>query len=180
MPPYYHQAFLLVDGYNVIGAWSDLKVIRDRDGLEAARHQLTESLVNYSAFKGFETQVVFDAHYQNTPANSEVLTSHLSVYYTDFQQTADTYIEKTCANYQRQPRVARLIVATSDRAQQQTVLGYGAEWLSALQLAHEVDSSIRRVRGKQQPKKQSRGRFLFNSLDAQSQKRLSDLRRGIH
>ena len=55
------QAFLLVDGYNVIGAWSELKQARDCEGLETARWQLVETLTNYSAFQGYATEVVFDA-----------------------------------------------------------------------------------------------------------------------
>ena len=142
------QAVLLVDGYNIIGTWSCLKKTRDDTGLEAARWQLAEALLNYSAFQGFVTQIVFDAQYQNTGSNQEIITQNLSVYYTDFGQTADTYIEKSCASFRPylrgvlpqqaspgkssyQSRPSRLIVATSDRVQQLMVLGYGAEWMSA-------------------------------------------------
>jgi predicted RNA-binding protein with PIN domain len=181
MPPSSPQAILLVDGYNVIGTWSYLKKTRDRDGLEAARQELVEALINYSAFQGYETHVVFDAHAQNTPTYHEALTAHLSVCYTDFGQTADTYIEKFCAsfrfNFGHPPK--RLIVATSDRAQQLTVVGYGAEWLSSQQLASDVEFAARRSRSKQRPQKQSPSRFLFNSLDAQAQQRLAQWRRGL-
>jgi hypothetical protein len=181
MPRPSPQAVLLVDGYNVIGTWSDLKKTRDRDGLEPARQKLVEALINYSAFQGYETHVVFDAHAQNTPTYCEALTPHLSVCYTDFGQTADTYIEKYCASYR--PNLyrsnQRLIVATSDRAQQLTVVGYGAEWMSSHQLACDVEVTASRVRRKNQSQKQSRGRFLFNSLDAQAQQRLAEWRRGM-
>jgi hypothetical protein len=198
MPPDLPQPVLLVDGYNVIGAWSSLEKTRDKpyplgnpsgkgtgsahsDGLLAARQELVEALINYSAFQGYKTQVVFDAHAQNTPTQCEVLTTHLSVCYTDFEQTADTYIEKFCAsfrfNFDR--RSQRLIVVTSDRAQQLTVVGYGAEWMSARQLVNDIECTARRVRREHRPQKQSRGRFLFNSLDARAQQRLGELRRGI-
>ncbi|MBD2744697.1 NYN domain-containing protein [Coleofasciculus sp. FACHB-1120] len=172
------QAVLLVDGYNVIGLWSYLQRTRDRNGLEAARLELIEALVNYSAFKGFETQVVFDAQYQDTRSNREAITHELSVYYTDFGQTADTYIEKTCASFRYNPyrSARRLIVATSDRAQQLTVVGYGAEWMSAPQLAYDVESTARAVIRKNRPKKHSSGRFLANSLDAKARERLAEWR----
>ena len=179
MPHSSPQAVLLVDGYNVIGAWSYLKKTRDRNGLEAARQELVEALINYSAFQGYETQVVFDAHSQNTPTCSEALTTLLSVCYTDFGQTADTYIEKFCASFRfkiSHPR-ERLIVATSDRAQQMTVVGYGAEWMSSQQLATDIEFTARRVRRQNRPQKHSRGRFLFNSLDAQAQQRLTQWRK---
>ncbi len=181
MPPSSPQPVLLVDGYNVIGSWSDLKKTCDRSGMEAARQELVEALINYSAFQGYQTQVVFDAYYQNRPISCEAFTTHLSVCYTDFGQTADTYIEKFCASFRfklSHPS-QRLIVVTSDRAQQLTVVGYGAEWMSCQQLANDVEFTVRRSRRKQRPQKQSTGRFLFHSLDAQAQQRLAEWRRGI-
>jgi len=188
------QAVLLVDGYNIIGAWSYLKKTRDGTGLEASRWQLIEALINYTAFQGFQTQIVFDAQYQNTCSNQEHITQNLSVHYTDFGQTADTYIEKACASFQSYtsrvlPKAvfsnklpycsqSRLIVATSDRTQQLMVMGYGAEWMSAQQLAGEVESTAIRVR-QHKPKKHSSGRFLANSIDAKARQRLANLRLGL-
>ena len=190
------QAVLLVDGYNIIGTWSCLKKTRDDTGLEAARWQLAEALLNYSAFQGFVTQIVFDAQYQNTGSNQEIITQNLSVYYTDFGQTADTYIEKACASFRPylrgalprqaspgkssyQSRPSRLIVATSDRVQQLMVLGYGAEWMSAQKLGCEVESAVVRARCQHKSGKQTSSRFLANSLDAKSRQRLAELRMGL-
>lgn len=182
MPSPPSQAVLLVDGYNVIGAWSCLQKTRDRHGLEASRQELIEALVNYSAFEGYGTQLVFDAHYQDTGSGCEVITENLSVYYTEFGQTADTYIEKFCASfrYNLSKPAHRVIVATSDRAQRLIVTGYGAEWMSAQQLVYAVESMASRLRRKNQPKKQSSSRFLVNSLDAKAQQRLDKWRRGFH
>jgi hypothetical protein len=177
------QAVLLVDGYNIIGAWQQLNIVRDRDGLEAARWQLVETLVSYSAFKGLSTQIVFDAQYQHTVGTQEVRTENLSVYYTNFGETADTYIEKICAAYYRQylnrSIFSRLIVATSDRAQQLTVVGYGAEWLSAMQLRQEVETATRRSRRKHKESKQSSGRFLASAIDPQARQKLAKMRFGL-
>lgn len=174
------QAILLVDGYNVVGAWTELRRVRDRDGLEESRRQLVETLTGYSAFQGFETQVVFDSQYRENGGNREVITPNLVVHYTDFGQTADTFIEKTCADFRQDIRKfqQRLIVATSDRAQQLTVVGYGAEWMSAEQLAVDVEFAARRVRQRQKPAKKLPGRFLANSLDPIAQERLTQLRFG--
>ncbi|WP_449420130.1 NYN domain-containing protein [Phormidium nigroviride] len=175
------QAVLLVDGYNMIGLWPRLSDKRDRDGLEMARRHLIEELVNYSAFLGLDARLVFDAYYQDTPCVKEIITKNLSVYYTEFGQTADTYIEKSCAvlRYELRSLKRRLIVATSDRAQQLTVVGYGAEWMSALQLARDVESTCRQREGRHNPRKQSSSRFLASSLNAESQKRLAQLRMGL-
>jgi uncharacterized protein len=176
----FRQALLLVDGYNVIGAWHHLQQTRDRDGLESARRELIETLINFTATEGHHTQVVFDAHYQNTPGYSEVYTASLSVHYTAFAQTADTYIEKFCASFFRQVEQSyqRLIVATSDRAQRLTVVGYGAEWLSVQRLAGEIEISSNKIKRKKRPHKSHSGRFLFNALDPEAQERLREMREG--
>jgi uncharacterized protein len=176
-----HQALLLVDGYNIIGAWSALKETRDRDGLESARRELVEALIDYTAYEGLKTQIVFDSHYQKTPGSQEDYTPSVSVYFTAFSQTADTYIEKVCASFRHQQSVgtSRIIVATSDRAQRLTAIGYGAEWMSAQRLATEVEVSTLKIHKKHRPKKPAQGRFLFHSLDPQAKQRLSQWRRGI-
>lgn len=177
------QALLLVDGYNVIGAWQPLIQLRDRQGLEVARRELVEVLLSYSASQDYETHIVFDAQYRGTPGSREMITSYLSICYTDHRQTADTYIEKACAAYRNDLRKfsQRLIVATSDRAQQLMVVGYGAEWMSAQRLWAEVELATQRVQRKQQKlRKQSRSsnRFLANALDPAAQARLAKLRFG--
>lgn len=198
MPPSRKQAVLLVDGYNVIGAWTDLhdsqrqtraqcKKNRNplqsgsKEDLEAARSKLVEELINYSAYEDYETKVVFDAYSRDAPAYYEIITPNLSIHYTDFLETADTYIEKFCAAFRHdlQYSASRLIVATSDRAQQLTAIGFGAEWISSLQLISEVDFSAKRSKRRHHPQKQSSGRFLFNSLDSKAQARLSALRHGL-
>ncbi|MDJ0735350.1 MAG: NYN domain-containing protein [Nostocaceae cyanobacterium] len=182
MSPSLYQAVLLVDGYNIIGAWNCLKKTRDRAGLETARWELVESLTSYSAFHGYKTKIVFDAQYQNSCSNEEIITTGLSVYYTNFGQTADTYIEKACASFRQQlaqSLISRVIVATSDRAQQLMVQGYGAEWMSAHQLCYEVEATVCRTRQKYKPRKQSQSRFLANSIDPKSRQRLAELRMSL-
>ena len=180
-PSYSYQAFLLVDGYNIIGSWSDLKKNRDRYGLEAAREALVESLINYSPVVSYRTQIVFDAHYQRTPSHMEEYTPLVSAYYTAFAETADTYIEKFCATSRHKNESAkqsRLIVATNDRTQRNVVTGYGAECISSQRLAGEVEITARKIGQKKRPAKKFSGRFLFHALDPSAQKRLRQLRQG--
>lgn len=182
MPSSKLEAILFVDGYNVIGAWPHLSRLRDQEGLEVARRELIEALLSYSAAQDFDTQVVFDSQYRDTPSSREVVSTYLSVCYTDHRQTADTYIEKACSAFRKDLRKfsQRLIVATSDRAQQLTVVGYGAEWMSAQKLWAEVELSTQRVRHKQQSlRKQSHAsRRLGNALDPTAQERLAKIRFG--
>lgn len=172
---------MLVDGYNIIGAWPQLTRLRDHNGLESARHHLIEVLANYSSYQGFQTCIVFDAYARKHlgTRTQEAVTQALSVHYTNFGETADTCIEKWCAQLRYQIRLSgqRLIVATSDRAQKLTVTGYGAEWMSAQRLATEVTDTSKverkhhRTRGFQR-----KSRRLSQGLKPDVQDRLRLLR----
>jgi uncharacterized protein len=181
MPRFNPQALLLVDGYNIVGAWTHLKEMRDRDGLEAARDTLVECLASYSSFRGYKTQVVFDAQYQDGPGRQEPVTQYLSICYTEFRQTADTLIELTCARFRSDLRKFdhRLIVATSDRAQQLTVVGYGAEWMSANHLLNDVEAASQQARPHKKSSTRTSHNRLSNYLDPVAQQRLAALRFGL-
>lgn len=173
------EALLLVDGYNVIGTWNDLKQTRDRHGLEMARDELIEILINYASHNCYKTKIIFDAQYQQTPSQEEAHTHFVSAYYTAFSETADTYIEKACAAFRNSYTVPRIIVATSDQAQRHTVVGYGAEWMSSLRLQADVVATNRRARDHRKTHQSNRGRHLMNSLDPKTQQMLRQLRHGM-
>lgn len=172
---------LFVDGYNVIGAHPLLQEVQEEEGLEAARRQLIEIVVNYSASANYETEIVFDAYNQNTRTHREALTSQVWEVYTDFQQTADSYIEWACAQFFRHD-IRRfdqsLVVATSDRAQWLTAVGYGAEWMSSLKLVNLALSMAQKTQQLRQPKKTPK-RFLASGLDDGVQAKLARLRQQL-
>ncbi len=174
------QAILLVDGYNIIGAWSALSDLKENKGLDSARESLIAALANYSAYQAYETWAVFDAYGQATPASQQVITPHLSVHYTGFGQTADSYIERACAKFRNDARkfTQRLIVATSDNVHRQTVIGYGAEGISALHLEGEINRISQQVKSRQKQKKKPASGRVFTSLDPTVQTRLKKLRLG--
>ncbi|MCS6815325.1 MAG: NYN domain-containing protein, partial [Cyanobacteria bacterium] len=105
------------------------------------------------------------------------------VHYTDSNQTADTWIERNCALFcmnEHQPK-PRVIVATSDRAQQLTVVGYGAEWMSAQQLEADVKLAKQELRQVQHQRRRAPGRTLAHTLDAATLKRMREWRMaGFH
>lgn len=173
------QAILLVDAYNIVGAWAELVVLKEEKGLDTAREALIGSLANYSAYMEYETWAVFDAYERRSPASQEKITDHLSVHYTGFGQTADSYIERACSKFRNDARkfTQRLIVATSDNVHRQTVIGYGAEGMSALQLQNEVISATRQVKRRQKNKKKRSGR-VFATLTPDVQARLAQMRLG--
>ena len=127
--------YLLVDGYNIIYAWEELKVVA-RDNLDAARQLLMDLLCNYRGFKTCEVILVFDA-YRVRGGQGEVSRYHnITVVYTREAETADAYIEK--ATYEIGTR-HRVRVATSDGAEQLIILGHGALRLSAGAFKTEVE-----------------------------------------
>jgi predicted RNA-binding protein with PIN domain len=173
-------ARLLVDGYNMVGAWPILVQTKQRHGFEAARQELIEILANYSARKGLDTYLVFDAHGVRSPSSRDIITQNLSVCYTAFGQTADSYIERICSQFrQRSARNNRVIVATSDRAQQLTVVGYGAEWMSARQL--EGDVRLIEAQGRRIARRHSKvtSRSIMGHLDEEAREKLTRLRFGL-
>ncbi|NMF83904.1 NYN domain-containing protein [Nodosilinea sp. P-1105] len=173
-------ARLLVDGYNMVGAWPTLLQTKQRHGFDAARQELIEILANYSARKGLDTYLVFDAHGVRSPSSRDVITQNLSVCYTAFGQTADSYIERICSQFrQRSARNHRIIVATSDRAQQLTVVGYGAEWMSARQL--EGDIRLTTAQGQRQSYRKTKvaNRSIMGGLDEEARAKLIKLRFGL-
>ncbi|MBU6229820.1 MAG: NYN domain-containing protein [Cyanobacteria bacterium REEB459] len=172
-----YLAQLLVDGYNMIGAWPTLVRVRQRHGFEAARQELIELLVNYSARKGLDTQLIFDAYSVRSPQNQEMITPNLSVCYTAFGQTADSYIERVCAQLRQSARGKyRVIVATSDRSHQLTVVGYGAEWMSARQLQGDIDVTQRQAISSSHRRLQPQS--LLSHLNQETREKLMRLRSG--
>lgn len=163
---------MLVDGYNVVGAWRSLQDVLGTGSLAMARDHLVETLTNYSAYRGLHTTIVFDAYNNQTPAVTEEVTEYLKLHYTEYRQTADSYIEKVCAQLRRQRRV---IVVTSDRAQQLTTSGFGAEWMSAALLEQDVRSAEHGMRRKQRSKSSTQRR-LHSVMNEEVKRKLTDWR----
>ena len=53
---------VIVDGYNVIFAWDELRALADSGHIDAARERLMDALSNYAAFTRREVVVVFDGY----------------------------------------------------------------------------------------------------------------------
>ena len=129
--------YLLVDGYNIIFAWEELKRAAG-ESLDAARQMLMDVLSNYQGYRKCRVILVFDA-YKVPHGTGEVSRYHnITVVYTKHAETADTYIEKATYQLGRQHRVR---VATSDGVEQLIILGHGALRLSARAFRAEVDQA---------------------------------------
>ncbi len=128
---------LLVDGYNMIGAWPELRVLKDKD-LSLARDRLIEIMAEYQAYTGYEVKVIFDAHMVDGSGKKE--NAHrIDVIYTRKNETADERIEKLVHELKRID--TRIHVATSDFTEQSLTFGSGALRISARELLIETKMS---------------------------------------
>lgn len=132
--PVYKEEYLLVDGYNIIFAWDELKALA-AENLEGARTKLMEIMCNYQGFCGCHLILVFDAYKVKGNPGSVEQFHNISVVYTKEAETADMYIEKTTKEIARKKRVR---VATSDGMEQIIILGHGATRISARAFQEEV------------------------------------------
>lgn len=129
------KRYLLVDGYNIIFAWDELKELAQAD-LGAARLKLMDILSNYQGFIGDVLILVFDA-YKVEGNRGEIFQYHnIHVVFTKEKETADQYIEKTTHEIARKYQVR---VATSDSLEQVIVMGQGAQRISAEDFYQEID-----------------------------------------
>ena len=126
--------YLLVDGYNVIYSWDDLKEIA-KTNVDAARSRLINILCNYQGYRKCELILVFDA-YKVKGHTEEVERFHnISIVYTKEAETADMYIEKTVHRLSGSRRVR---VVTSDGMEQLIILGGGALRTPSLSFRDEI------------------------------------------
>ena len=126
---------LLVDGYNMIGAWKELRALK-ADKLIDARDRLIEMMAEYKAFSGWRVIVVFDAHL--VPGiEKKKKQFDVEVIFTRENETADERIEKLTV--QLMTRRDQVHVATSDLTEQWVVFAQGALRISARELEIEME-----------------------------------------
>ena len=136
------KEYLLVDGYNIIFAWEDLKELA-KENIEAARGKLMDVLCNYQGYRKMTLILVFDA-YKVPGYTGEVQKYHnIYVVYTKEAETADQYIEKTVHEISKEHQVT---VATSDGLEQIIIMGQGARRLSAQGLLREIKDTGKEMR----------------------------------
>lgn len=168
------EEYLLVDGYNIIFAWEDLRELAEVN-LHAAQSKLMDILSNYQGYKKCTLILVFDAYKVEGHAE-EVLTYHnIHVVYTKEAETADQYIEKTVHKIGRQYEVT---VATSDRLEQVIILGQGAHRISALGLKEEIEETSRQLRREWRERRQSSRSYLFDNVTEEMAQYVEDVRLG--
>ncbi len=164
--------YLLVDGYNIIFAWDNLKKIAE-NSLEDARDKLISILSNYQGAKDIELIIVFDAHLLKGNTGSKETIGKTHIVYTKEAETADTYIELISNSLAKEYLVK---VATSDRLEQLIILGNGAYRVSAMELKADVRDTAKKVKKKIQEIKPVKNNMLFDNLDPKTAKWFEEMR----
>ncbi|MCM1540715.1 MAG: TetM/TetW/TetO/TetS family tetracycline resistance ribosomal protection protein [Blautia sp.] len=136
------EEYFLVDGYNIIFAWEDLRSLSEVN-IDSARDRLMDICCNFQGYLGATLILVFDAYKVKGNPGSVIKYHNIHVVYTKEAETADQYIEKTV---HRIAKKAKVTVATSDRLEQMIIWGEGALRLSAQGFRDAVEDARRRIR----------------------------------
>lgn len=171
---------LIVDGYNVIHAWPDLKRTLDERGLEDARRTLVHRLAEYAAQTSSDVTVVFDAHARVETGDPVQVVDGVTVRYGTRTASADHVIERLAGDAARRGNAGDVVVATGDNLQRALVGAMGVSTMSARGLeaelsrvAGDLSASSRRRR-----EEGNRTRRVEDHIDPVTRQRLEELRRG--
>ena len=125
---------LIVDGYNIIFAWSDLAELA-KDDLEAARNKLCDILSNYAGYRKCYLVLVFDGWKTKGNPGEKSQYHNIQVVYTKEGETGDAYIESLVS--QIGPNYA-VRVASSDALVQLSSFRTGVLRMSSRELLEEI------------------------------------------
>ncbi|SDL26628.1 NYN domain-containing protein [Natronincola ferrireducens] len=166
------KEYVVVDGYNVINGWPDLKKLAE-ENLEEARIELIDRMAEYRSFRGIKVIVVFDAHLVKGSMEKNDKIKGVEIVYTKEKQTADSYIEKLIPQLTVKKRVA---VVTNDWTEQQMILGGGATRISVRELILDYQATKTNIHQKTEMMQQQRD-SLWNRIDPKILEKLEKFRR---
>lgn len=137
------KQLLIVDGYNIIGAWPDLRLLKEQERMDEARDLLVSKMAEYQSFTGTKVIIVFDAY--NVPgAGRQIEDSRVEIYFTKKKETADEKIEQLVSEFQQKNR--QIYVATSDYTSQRVIFGQGALRKSARELLLDMEIAAKEIK----------------------------------
>ena len=134
--------YVLVDGYNVIFSWDELRGLAE-DNIDAARSRLINILCNYQGYKKCELILVFDAYKVKGAGREVERAGGISIVYTKEAETADMYIEKVSKKLSKNNLVR---VVTSDGLEQLIILAGGALRVPSKAFFEEVREAENEIR----------------------------------
>lgn len=168
------EEYLLVDGYNIVFAWDELRELA-KENIHAACDKLMDILSNYQGYRKCTLILVFDAYKVEGHAEEVISYHNIYVVYTKEAETADQYIEKTVHRIGRQYQVT---VATSDGLEQMIILGQGAHRLSARGLKKEIEDAEKVGMQEWKSHRQSSKNYLFDNVSEELSSHLEKIRMG--
>ena len=168
------EEYLLVDGYNIIFAWEELKALAEVN-IDSAREKLADIMSNYQGYRKCTLILVFDAYKIEGHIEEVVKYHNIYIVYTKEAETADQYIEKTVKKMNRKYDVT---VATSDGLEQIIILGQGAMRLSAMGLLEEVRDMEKEIREEFLKNIPADKNYLFDHMDNELVKEMENIRLG--
>lgn len=168
------EEILIVDGYNIIGDWNELRELKKKGQLNEARDRLLNWLIEYRAYSGKKIIVVFDAH-QVPGLGKKYNSKEITVYYTKENETADELIERLVKSLESRNR--RIYVATSDYTEQKVIFGQGALRISARELAIEKEVTKKSIDLKLIKSNKKLKSSILSSLDEEMIKFFENWRR---
>lgn len=168
------QEYLLVDGYNVIFAWEELKELA-KVSIEAARDKLMDILCNYQGYKKCVLILVFDAYKVEGYALEIQKYHNIHVVYTKEAETADQYIEKVVHHIGRKYHVT---VVTSDGVEQVITMGQGGTRISSRDFLEEIEYTKKLIEEDNEKQRVSERNYLFDHADEEFVRKMEDIRLG--
>ena len=168
------EEILIVDGYNIIGDWPELRDLKEKGLLAEAREQLLNWLVEYKAYSGQKVIIVYDA-YLTTGKGKEYIDKNVIILYTKENETADELIEKLVVGFSKQNK--RISVATSDYTEQRVIFAQGALRISARELAIEKIRTSKSINNKVNSSNKNPNANVFLNLDDETKKIFEKWRR---
>ncbi|OPX42328.1 tetracycline resistance protein TetO [Ruminiclostridium hungatei] len=168
------KEYLLVDGYNVIFAWPELKALAE-ENMDGARTRLLDILCNYQGIRKCRIIAVFDAYRVQGHREETAVYNNIHVVYTREAQTADQYIEKFAYDNQMKYNIT---VATSDGLQQIIIRGAGSSLLSARELKLEIDGANQRIKQEISENQAKDRNYLMDALSTEIKGHMEKLTKG--
>ena len=166
--------YFLVDGYNIIFAWEELKHLAEKN-IDAARNELMEILSNYQGYKNCTLILVFDAYkVKGNPGDIQKY-NNIYIVYTKEAETADQYIEKTAHEMGKKYSVT---VATSDGLEQIIILGEGCRLMSARELKEEVHRTNIEIREEFERRRQKEKTYIMDEITPEVADYIEEIRLG--
>ncbi len=133
---------LIVDGYNVIFAWDELKTLA-ADDLDLARSRLLEYLVNYRGYTHNDVVLIFDAYRVSGGKGARSEEGGVRIAYTKEGESADMYIEALSREIGRNEQVR---VVTSDSLIRLSALRSGVLRCESREFINELQDILASIR----------------------------------